>query len=105
MFVFFFFFKQKSAYEISARDWSSDVCSSDLGHPFQPQVLQQLFQFLSHLPMAPPAESTRGSRAAGSSAPAGPDRRDRNGRLPPPRPAVVRGDPRARTAAVGVAPV
>src|SRR5216110_3721170 len=28
---FFFFFKQKTAYEISSRDWSSDVCSSDLG--------------------------------------------------------------------------
>src|ERR1044071_1074303 len=27
----FFFFKQKTAYEISNRDWSSDVCSSDLG--------------------------------------------------------------------------
>src|ERR1044071_5661689 len=25
------FFKQKTAYEISTRDWSSDVCSSDLG--------------------------------------------------------------------------
>src|SRR5216110_1800842 len=25
-----FFFKQKTAYEISSRDWSSDVCSSDL---------------------------------------------------------------------------
>ena len=24
------FFKQKTAYEIVARDWSSDVCSSDL---------------------------------------------------------------------------
>src|SRR5213083_3333396 len=31
MFVFFFFFfKQKTAYEITASDWSSDVCSSDL---------------------------------------------------------------------------
>src|SRR5213594_4089967 len=29
-FLFFFFFKQKTAYEISVRDWSSDVCSSDL---------------------------------------------------------------------------
>src|SRR5213075_3244212 len=29
-FVFFFFFKQKTAYEITRRDWSSDVCSSDL---------------------------------------------------------------------------
>src|SRR5210317_1494957 len=26
----FFFFKQKTAYEISECDWSSDVCSSDL---------------------------------------------------------------------------
>ena len=28
--LFFFFFKQKTAYEIVSRDWSSDVCSSDL---------------------------------------------------------------------------
>ena len=28
--VFFFFFKQKTAYEIRNCDWSSDVCSSDL---------------------------------------------------------------------------
>src|SRR6056297_3970930 len=27
----FFFFKQKTAYEILRSDWSSDVCSSDLG--------------------------------------------------------------------------
>src|ERR1043165_9999912 len=27
---YFFFFKQKTAYEIRPRDWSSDVCSSDL---------------------------------------------------------------------------
>src|SRR5881628_2158278 len=27
---FFFFFKQKTAYEMSVSDWSSDVCSSDL---------------------------------------------------------------------------
>ena len=26
----FFFFKQKTAYEIGTGDWSSDVCSSDL---------------------------------------------------------------------------
>ena len=26
----FFFFKQKTAYEIKECDWSSDVCSSDL---------------------------------------------------------------------------
>src|SRR3546814_2617423 len=28
---FFFFFKQKTAYEMRISDWSSDVCSSDLG--------------------------------------------------------------------------
>ena len=28
--LFFFFFKQKTAYEILTCDWSSDVCSSDL---------------------------------------------------------------------------
>ena len=28
--LFFFFFKQKTAYEIKECDWSSDVCSSDL---------------------------------------------------------------------------
>src|SRR3546814_17125072 len=29
--VFCFFFKQKTAYEMRISDWSSDVCSSDLG--------------------------------------------------------------------------
>src|SRR3546814_9879354 len=28
----FFFFKQKTAYEMRISDWSSDVCSSDLPH-------------------------------------------------------------------------
>src|ERR1043166_1745787 len=64
---FFFFFKQKTGYEIPKRDWSSDVCSSDLDemvagefvlhlrpeslaagvvivaqleHPFEPDLLQ-----------------------------------------------------------------
>src|SRR3546814_1887412 len=31
----FFFFKQKTAYEMRISDWSSDVCSSDL-----PELLQ-----------------------------------------------------------------
>src|SRR3546814_14195531 len=34
---FFFFFKQKTAYEMRISDWSSDVCSSDLH-----QVLEQV---------------------------------------------------------------
>src|SRR3546814_6570716 len=29
-FVYVFFFKQKTAYEMRISDWSSDVCSSDL---------------------------------------------------------------------------
>ena len=32
MCVSIFFFKQKTAYEIVSRDWSSDVCSSDLAY-------------------------------------------------------------------------
>src|SRR3546814_4125805 len=31
--LLFFFFKQKTAYEMRISDWSSDVCSSDLDHP------------------------------------------------------------------------
>src|SRR3546814_6185914 len=30
--IAFFFFKQKTAYEMRISDWSSDVCSSDLLH-------------------------------------------------------------------------
>src|SRR3546814_10906266 len=37
--MYFFFFKQKTAYEMRISDWSSDVCSSDLGVLF---LLQNL---------------------------------------------------------------
>src|SRR3546814_9709965 len=43
----FFFFKQKTAYEMRISDWSSDVCSSDLvARPKQASALelQQLEQ-------------------------------------------------------------
>src|SRR3546814_4051951 len=33
VFLYFFFFKQKTAYEMRISDWSSDVCSSDLRSP------------------------------------------------------------------------
>src|SRR3546814_7900999 len=36
MIICFFFFKQKTAYEMRISDWSSDVCSSDL--PFDDLV-------------------------------------------------------------------
>src|SRR3546814_6444036 len=35
----FFFFKQKTAYELRISDWSSDVCSSDLGRSMKRPVL------------------------------------------------------------------
>src|SRR3546814_1258146 len=35
-FFYFFFFKQKTAYEMRISDWSSDVCSSDLRAAGQP---------------------------------------------------------------------
>src|SRR3546814_1370811 len=45
----FFFFKQKTAYEMRISDWSSDVCSSDLSRrlylylPARPSQLAQRF--------------------------------------------------------------
>src|SRR3546814_8503154 len=41
----FFFFKQKTAYEMRISDWSSDVCSSDLGA----RDAQQFSKLLSRL--------------------------------------------------------
>src|SRR3546814_11621461 len=43
----FFFFKQKTAYEMRISDWSSDVCSSDLLLPdvnlkLRPRILSEL---------------------------------------------------------------
>src|SRR3546814_9768008 len=34
----FFFFKQKTAYEMRISDWSSDVCSSDLREKLQQEL-------------------------------------------------------------------
>src|SRR3546814_4941684 len=45
-FLFFFFFKQKTAYEMRISDWSSDVCSSDL-LPIPPSL------HMSSVPRAP----------------------------------------------------
>src|SRR3546814_8015647 len=38
--LYFFFFKQKTAYEMRISDWSSDVCSSDLDQEDNPQPEQ-----------------------------------------------------------------
>src|SRR3546814_3439011 len=52
----FFFFKQKTAYEMRISDWSSDVCSSDLSprvttlRESEQRGLTQKNHFLSHQP-------------------------------------------------------
>src|SRR3546814_8389609 len=51
-FFVFFFFKQKTAYELRISDWSSDVCSSDLmlpaGRILSDEVHQGLEAGLGH---------------------------------------------------------
>src|SRR3546814_7395962 len=42
----FFFFKQKTAYEMRISDWSSDVCSSDLCLSFMSAVLDNRHSLL-----------------------------------------------------------
>src|SRR3546814_1754387 len=41
-----FFFKQKTAYEMRISDWSSDVCSSDLGRGQEVDV--SMFEHMVH---------------------------------------------------------
>src|SRR3546814_1739591 len=41
--MIFFFFKQKTAYEMRISDWSSDVCSSDLGATLPGDVAFRLY--------------------------------------------------------------
>src|SRR3546814_9701029 len=45
-FLFVFFFKQKTAYEMRISDWSSDVCSSDL-RPDQAERFEVVYNLLS----------------------------------------------------------
>src|SRR3546814_9546468 len=59
----FFFFKQKTAYDMHISDWSSDVCSSDLSSSVQVRAL------LLIMARSPPIStrgrlSTRNSRCA-----------------------------------------
>src|SRR3546814_2942820 len=42
MFFVFFFFKQKTAYEMRISDWSSDVCSSDLAYNAAKEAIRAL---------------------------------------------------------------
>src|SRR3546814_8368319 len=44
----FFFFKQKTAYELRISDWSSDVCSSDLSRSILLNTLRALEAAAQH---------------------------------------------------------
>src|SRR3546814_20334580 len=65
MFLIFFFFKQKTAYEMRISDWSSDVCSSDrlaIGHQRQWGPFEQLITRALRVhrnPQPPPAPAQR----------------------------------------------
>src|SRR3546814_15975550 len=51
--MLFFFFNQKTAYEMRISDWSSDVCSSDLDRvQQQPQREPGITLFAQHLEIA-----------------------------------------------------
>src|SRR3546814_16790440 len=67
----FFFFKQKTAYEMRISDWSSDVCSSDLridlhehpvqGHPRRQLACQVVLQVVEQLMAATRRAPQRGA--------------------------------------------
>src|SRR3546814_8728991 len=50
MILVFFFFKQKTAYEMRISDWSSDVCSSDLFGPPQGKPVDAVLTSPPHVP-------------------------------------------------------
>src|SRR3546814_1877698 len=59
--LFFFFFKQKTAYEMRISDWSSDVCSSDLSisslFTTVINTYRQIFDFGGPIPLVPLGDS------------------------------------------------
>src|SRR3546814_16182231 len=54
----FFFFKQKTAYELRISDWSSDVCSSDL-QASRPRVRRAQAAAVPEVPEAVPVALAR----------------------------------------------
>src|SRR3546814_20915935 len=63
---FFFFFKQKTAYEMRISDWSSDVCSSDLlthSDPKSPEATADAVA-VPTAPKLPPMEAVSIIKAA-----------------------------------------
>src|SRR3546814_9360819 len=75
IFWFFFFVKQKTAYEMRISDWSSDVCSSDLRHAGPPATppREPAGRGLGAVPPTPLSSSclTRGSICAACTGPCG----------------------------------
>src|SRR3546814_20802497 len=61
----FFFFKQKTAYEMRISDWSSDVCSSDLTSASCCTITSRLIRSAKWAASAP----RRGARPATASSP------------------------------------
>src|SRR3546814_8689348 len=59
----FFFFKQKTAYEMRISDWSSDVCSSDLRSPESKPSIKPRHKHVRALPLkcAPPRKRINAS--------------------------------------------
>src|SRR3546814_8674043 len=60
----FFFFKQKTAYEMRISDWSSDVCSSDLVESC-PRRLRRAGSVTDFVPTRLPGRPVGGSVATG----------------------------------------
>src|SRR3546814_14944759 len=59
----FFFFKQKTAYEVRISVWSSDVCSSDLPGPCR--VWEAKHANRAEVPIAPRGLDSAGKRRVG----------------------------------------
>src|SRR3546814_4508584 len=55
----FFVFKQKTAYDMRIRDWSSDVCSSDL--PERNRAVDEILERCRHIAVA--CGATHGKRS------------------------------------------
>src|SRR3546814_4180529 len=71
--MIFFFFKQKTAYEMRISDWSSDVCSSDLlrshrksGARARRRALTRRDQLVQERPLAATIARVEAGRAQGA---------------------------------------
>src|SRR3546814_15282737 len=70
--IIFFFFKQKTAYEMRISDWSSDVCSSDLQPSDAPSGRTAPARAHERSGRRPPHNRSRGSIRQASRAGQGP---------------------------------